>query len=225
MKNWTIDEVRELVAQAKQGEDTLYCVALEWADDCGNGDVISIKYFTDKQQADDYAERMEKEGGKEYERFERATIYVQRYKADVKDMTFTVAKDYKDFDDEDFVGTAAGVQLSEVYDEGGVEVDPYVKEVEPETEEKSIEQEERPYNVKGYANSGRQSDYNVDCLTWMWNGRKFEAYGHLRTVEQVRLNLHYSGETGDVHGLGIKWTDPNGKQHDVFCGDCDLTWK
>ena len=223
MKKWTIDEVRELVAQAKQGEDTLYCVTLEWADGCSS-DVISIEYFTDKQQADDYAERMEREGGKEYESMDRAVIYMMRYKAAISDLTFTVAKDYKDFDDEDFVGTAAGVQLSEVYDEGGVDVDPYVKEVEPETEEKNIEQESRPYNVKGYANCHR-SDYNVDCLTWMWNGRKFEAFGHLRTTEQVRLDLHYSGETGDVHGLGIKWTAPDGKQHDVFCGDCELAWK
>lgn len=225
MKKWTIDEIRALVAQAKQGEDKLYFVALEWSTG-GDGGTYEVRYFTDKQAMEQYANELMERGGKAYEDADALTIYVQIYAADIKGLTFDVADSFDTMDEEDFFMGELGVMMSDHHDTGGEEVNAYVTEESLDADDTIDHENCEPYNVKGYLRQGdhcRRNEYDVDCLVWQWRGKKFAAYGHMDMTKQVQLDLHYSGETGDLPGIGLDWTAPDGHKHEVFCAYVEMS--
>lgn len=225
MKKWTIDEIRALVAQAKQDDDKLYFVTLEWVTG-GDGGTYEGRYFTDKQVMEQYADELKKRGGKAYEDADSLDVYVATYAANIEGLQYDVADNYDSKGDVDFFIGELGVMLSDRHDTGCEYVSDYVTERELE-EDDAIEQENcEPYNVKGYLRQGdhcRRDEYDVDCLVWQWRGKKFAAYGHMDMTKQVHLDLHYSGETGDLPGIGLDWTDPDGNKHEVFCAYVEMS--
>ena len=225
MKKWTINEIKALVAQAKQGEDKLYFVALEWSTG-GDGGTYEGRYFTDKQAMEQYADELMERGGKAYEDADALTVYVQIYAADIEGLTFDVADSFDAMDEEDFFMGELGVTLSGDYDTGGQEVNAYVKEEQLDADDTIDAKNGNPYNVKGWlrqGDHGERNEYDVDCLMWQWHGKKFVAYGHMDMTKQVRLDLHYSGEKGDLPGIGLDWTDPDGQTHEVFCAYVEMS--
>lgn len=218
-KNWTIDEIKAIINNRKENENELYCVALEW-DGAGNYGTEECGYFTTPEDADIYIKELHRRGGVLYKDSEKLSVYVQKYAALIADLHLDEVTDDETDEDYDFAINDGCVVLTHKWDIGGQEICEYVCETEPEKEEKALDQEDVPYNVKAYI-KGKKSDYNVDNLTWMWQGRKFEAYGKLRTIKVVRLNQHYEGETGELPGVGIDWTAPDDKRHEIFIADVD----